>query len=92
MPRSRGGQHTWDNIVSACKPCNHGKAGRTPKEAGLRLFTVPREPRPTPYAMFHWHGVTGAGWRRLVLSGSHRCRFECLIAKSDRRKLQHHHL
>jgi 5-methylcytosine-specific restriction endonuclease McrA len=53
MPRSRGGQHTWDNIVSACKPCNHGKAGRTPKEAGLRLFTVPREPRPNPYAMFH---------------------------------------
>lgn len=53
VPRSRGGQHTWDNIVSACKPCNHGKAGRTPREAGMALFTAPREPRPNPYAMFH---------------------------------------
>jgi 5-methylcytosine-specific restriction endonuclease McrA len=53
LPRSRGGAHAWDNIVSACKPCNHGKAGRTPREAGMRLFSVPREPRPNPYAMFH---------------------------------------
>ncbi len=53
IPRSRGGEHTWDNIVSACKPCNHGKAGRTPREAGLALFSAPREPRPNPYAMFH---------------------------------------
>ena len=53
VPRSRGGQHSWENIVSACKPCNHGKAGRTPREAGMPLATTPREPRPNPYAMFH---------------------------------------
>ena len=53
VPRSKGGLHTWDNIVSACKPCNHTKAGRTPREANMRLRLVPREPRPNPYAMFH---------------------------------------
>lgn len=53
IPRSRGGEHTWDNVVSACKSCNHSKAGRTPREAGMALFTTPREPRPNPYAMFH---------------------------------------
>ena len=62
VPRSRGGPHTWDNIVSACKPCNHGKAGRTPREAGMILLSSPREPRPNPYAMFHPARVLEA-WR-----------------------------
>jgi len=29
-PRSRGGTHAWENVTSACTPCNHIKAGRTP--------------------------------------------------------------
>lgn len=62
VPRSQGGPHTWDNIVSACKPCNHGKAGRTPREAGMKLINAPREPRPNPYAMFHPARVLEA-WR-----------------------------
>jgi 5-methylcytosine-specific restriction endonuclease McrA len=44
IPRYRGGPHTWENIVSACIPCNRGKAGRTPKEAGMRLFPQPVPP------------------------------------------------
>lgn len=44
-PRSRGGQHTWDNVVSACIPCNRRKAGRTPKEAAMRLTCQPSRPR-----------------------------------------------
>src|SRR3990172_10406714 len=35
LPRHRGGRHSWENVVSACKACNHRKAGRTPSEAGL---------------------------------------------------------
>ena len=27
VPRSRGGTHTWDNVVAACRRCNHTKAG-----------------------------------------------------------------
>ena len=29
VPRHRGGSHTWENLVTACKPCNHRKGGKT---------------------------------------------------------------
>ena len=45
LPRYRGGQHTWENVVSACVPCNRRKAGRTPREAGMRLIHQPSRPR-----------------------------------------------
>jgi 5-methylcytosine-specific restriction endonuclease McrA len=37
MPRSRGGKNTWENLVTACKPCNGRKDDRTPEEAGMVL-------------------------------------------------------
>ena len=40
IPRSRGGQTTWANIVTACMPCNTGKADRL----GFKPRRVPREP------------------------------------------------
>ena len=52
IPRCKGGQHTWDNVVTACQRCNHRKAGSTPREAGMKLRVEPREPRPNPYAGF----------------------------------------
>jgi len=50
LPRCEGGEHTWTNVVSACKACNHRKAGRTPQQAGMRLRKDPYEPRPNPYS------------------------------------------
>ncbi len=44
MPRSRGGQHTWDNVVIACERCNSRKGDRTPMEAGMSLRTKPKAP------------------------------------------------
>ena len=44
MPRYRGGQHTWENVVSACVSCNRRKAGRTPREAGMKLICPPSPP------------------------------------------------
>jgi 5-methylcytosine-specific restriction endonuclease McrA len=35
VPRSRGGQTTWENVVAACSPCNLRKANKTPREAGM---------------------------------------------------------
>ena len=49
VPRFRGGKHAWDNVVTACVACNHRKAGRTPKEAGMALFQEPRAPKANPY-------------------------------------------
>ena len=45
IPRYRGGQQTWENMVSACIPCNRRKAGRTPREAGMKLIAPPQRPR-----------------------------------------------
>jgi 5-methylcytosine-specific restriction endonuclease McrA len=43
-PRSKGGQHTWMNVVTACVPCNSAKADRTPEEAGMPLLYKPFQP------------------------------------------------
>jgi 5-methylcytosine-specific restriction endonuclease McrA len=45
VPRSRGGTHTWDNVVASCRACNSHKEDRLLSEVGLRLAHVPREPR-----------------------------------------------
>jgi len=47
LPSSRGGKSTWENIVTACEPCNHSKANKTPTEAGLVLRAKPVRPLPT---------------------------------------------
>ncbi len=44
MPRSKGGPHTWDNVVAACEKCNTRKGDRTPSEAGMALSNQPRAP------------------------------------------------
>jgi 5-methylcytosine-specific restriction endonuclease McrA len=44
IPRSRGGQHTWDNVVTACSRCNSKKSDRTLQEAGMHLRTKPKAP------------------------------------------------
>lgn len=49
VPRSRGGGHSWDNLVAACKTCNHRKGGRLPNEARMALRATPKEPRAGMY-------------------------------------------
>jgi 5-methylcytosine-specific restriction endonuclease McrA len=44
VPRSRGGTHTWDNCVSACRACNSRKADKLLGELGWSLDIVPRPP------------------------------------------------
>ena len=41
VPRRLGGKTTWENISTACAPCNMKKGGRTPKQAGMRLMVEP---------------------------------------------------
>ncbi|MGH9029979.1 MAG: HNH endonuclease [Acidimicrobiales bacterium] len=45
VPRSRGGLHSWDNVVAACRRCNTRKEDRLPHEAGLVLRSLPVAPR-----------------------------------------------
>lgn len=44
IPRSRGGEDTWDNLVAACNKCNNLKGDSTPEEAGMQLRTRPYTP------------------------------------------------
>ncbi len=41
VPVSRGGQHTWTNVVTACRSCNTRKGNRRPEEAHMPLLYVP---------------------------------------------------
>jgi 5-methylcytosine-specific restriction endonuclease McrA len=45
LPRSRGGQHVWENVVACCRRCNVRKGSRLPAEAGLTLARQPVAPR-----------------------------------------------
>ncbi len=69
MPRHRGGPHEWENLVAACRACNHRKGGRTPNEAHMKLLRQPVRPSATPSALFghyldryrEWHPFV-IGW------------------------------
>ena len=48
VPRTQGGESTWENLVCACVRCNAAKGGRTPREARLRLVRKPERPARNP--------------------------------------------
>jgi 5-methylcytosine-specific restriction endonuclease McrA len=58
LPRSRGGTHVWENVVSCCRRCNHAKADRVIAELGWRM---PRQPS----------APSGIAWRVLGTGRMH---------------------
>jgi len=42
LPRSRGGQSTWENLVASCKTCNGKKGSHLLKEVNMHLLRPPR--------------------------------------------------
>lgn len=51
VPRSRGGLHTWDNVVAACRPCNVRKRDRFLPESGMRLRRLPVVPHGVSWSI-----------------------------------------
>jgi 5-methylcytosine-specific restriction endonuclease McrA len=49
IPRSKGGQSSWENIVASCAPCNRRKGDALPRQAGMRLLKQPHTPNPTVF-------------------------------------------
>ena len=47
-PRLLGGRTVWDNIVTACYPCNTRKGHRTPEQANMKLLRKPFAPKTLP--------------------------------------------
>ncbi len=62
LPRSRGGESTWENLIAACPRCNSAKGNRTPREAGMNPLKKPMKPHHlllftehlTPTVSEHW--------------------------------------
>lgn len=51
IPRSRGGTHTWDNVVAACKACNARKEDRMLSEINMRLRRAPTTPHARAWVL-----------------------------------------
>lgn len=67
IPRYKGGEHTWENVVSACVPCNRRKAGHTPEQAGMRLLCHPSPPHGNNlyYLPYHYR-QTRSEWQKYL--------------------------
>ncbi len=66
LPRQRGGQTTWDNVVCSCIPCNTRKGNRLPHEANMRLLKVPARPRWRPFIHLTYSAGIHDSWRHFV--------------------------
>lgn len=67
VPRSRGGQTTWENVVAACRSCNMRKGDRTPEEAGLELRKRPGRPHYVAFLMLSDAGPRDV-WRKYIIT------------------------
>jgi len=55
VPRHMGGGYSWENLVTACAPCNHRKGGRTLDQAHMSLLRSPAEPPASARYYFERH-------------------------------------
>ena len=62
VPRSRGGDSVWENVVTACAPCNHRKGDRTLEEARMELRHAPKAPAPVLFIQLAAPKIP-TGWR-----------------------------
>lgn len=67
-PRSRGGPHTWDNVVASCKRCNSRKENRLPAEVGLTLRRPPLQPQDHLFLLVSVNKLHPTWEQYLVLS------------------------
>jgi len=66
IPRHLGGNHTWENLVAACPPCNHHKGSRTLEQAQMRLLRPPCEPTPSAHYLYGRQAQQYREWVRYL--------------------------
>lgn len=66
VPSCRGGETTWDNVVCACVRCNVRKGGRTPQQAGMKLYRRPVRPRRSPLLAIKLGNPKYASWKTFL--------------------------
>jgi 5-methylcytosine-specific restriction endonuclease McrA len=65
VPRSRGGETRWENVVAACGPCNRRKGDRLPEEAVMPLRRLARRPRYLALTILEGSGAPEA-WNKYM--------------------------
>lgn len=70
VPRSRGGETSWENIVASCVGCNTKKGGRTPQEARMKLNTTPKKPANNPMLTMKLDNPKYESWKTFLPKGS----------------------
>ncbi len=66
IPLSKSGGSGWDNVVTACVPCNSKKGDRSPEQAGMRLYRKPRKPAGHPVLRAGWIRTFRDEWRAFL--------------------------
>jgi 5-methylcytosine-specific restriction endonuclease McrA len=66
VPRHRGGEHSWENLVAACPQCNRRKGSRTLVEAHMKLLHQPYEPHPTAEYLFGRYKDGNGMWAKYL--------------------------
>lgn len=69
IPRSMGGQTTWENIVCCCLKCNGRKGGRTPQQARMSLLNPPIKPRLSPLLVDSASDPRYSSWKTFLGAG-----------------------
>jgi len=67
IPKSRGGRHSWDNLVLCDKNINSVKSNKTPEEAGLKLI---RRPSAKPYKIPYQSSIRNinhSSWKYFII-------------------------
>ena len=66
IPRHRGGQHTWENVVSACPQCNRRKGGKTLNDAHMVLHHQAAEPGASMRSLFSHYLIEYHDWELFI--------------------------
>ena len=67
IPKHRGGDHIWTNVVSSCSYCNHKKGGRTLRQSGMRLKKPIKEPPASAMYLYNHYLNDNREWEPFLI-------------------------
>lgn len=70
IPRSKGGTHTWENVVASCRACNVRKADHLLPETSMELTIKPEIPRRHVWLYSGLGSPIDPSWHRYLLADS----------------------
>ena len=66
IPRDKGGQTTWENVVCSCIPCNTKKGNRLAHQVNMHLIHKPERPRWRPFVHLTLNGTQHESWKHFI--------------------------